>query len=295
MLLVDDDQPDVGHRREDRRARADADPRLAARAAAPTRRGARPGESARVQDGDRVAEALDEARDDLRRQRDLGHEHDDAAAGRERRRRGLQVDLGLPRAGDAVQEQPRRRAPRPGSRRARRAGRPSGRPGRAARRARRPRRAAARGARRAGRASTSPRASRRRSAARSAPAKRGSVASSARWAAVRRSCGAGGRPAVAHSAVLARVPFGGSSSDSARAGVEHVSARHPQREVDELGRQPRVEHAPRRDDVVLAALGQPGDDAHDVAAPERDDEHRADRRRRRGARSRTARAARGPS
>ena len=40
VLLVDHDEPDVGDRREDRRARADADLRLAARAAGATRRGA---------------------------------------------------------------------------------------------------------------------------------------------------------------------------------------------------------------------------------------------------------------
>ncbi len=74
-------------------------------AAAPTRRAARRREL-RVQDGDRVAEARDEPRDDLRRQRDLGHQHDHAAPVGEGVGRGLQVDLGLPRPGDAVQQQP---------------------------------------------------------------------------------------------------------------------------------------------------------------------------------------------
>ena len=46
-----------------------------------------------------------EAGDDLRRQRDLGHQHDRAAIARERGRRRAQVDLGLSRAGDAVQQQ----------------------------------------------------------------------------------------------------------------------------------------------------------------------------------------------
>ena len=42
VLLVDDDQPEVGDRREDRAARPDADPRLAAAQAHATRRSARP-------------------------------------------------------------------------------------------------------------------------------------------------------------------------------------------------------------------------------------------------------------
>ena len=70
-----------------------------------------------VQDGDRVAEARDEARDDLRRQRDLGDEHDHAAAVGERVRGGPQVDLGLARPGDAVQQQPLARRGRRRSRR----------------------------------------------------------------------------------------------------------------------------------------------------------------------------------
>ena len=111
MLLVDDDEPDVGDRREDRRARADADLRLAGAQPVPLV-AALPGRELGVQDGDGVPEAVDEARDDLRRQRDLGHEHDRAAPLGERRGGGLQVDLRLARAGDAVQQQARRIARR---------------------------------------------------------------------------------------------------------------------------------------------------------------------------------------
>ena len=94
MLLVDADQAEVRHRREDRRAGADDDRRLARddplALVAPLGVG-QPG----VQDGDAVAEARLEAPERLRRQRDLGDEHDRAAPARERRRAGLQVDLGL--------------------------------------------------------------------------------------------------------------------------------------------------------------------------------------------------------
>ena len=57
-----------------------------------------------MQHGDGVAEAFDEAPDDLRRQRDLRHQHDRAAALLERGGGRAQVDLGLARPGDAVQQ-----------------------------------------------------------------------------------------------------------------------------------------------------------------------------------------------
>ncbi|UUY02080.1 hypothetical protein LRS13_15305 [Svornostia abyssi] len=61
-----------------------------------------------VQDGDRVPEAIGEAGDDLRGQGDLRDEDDRRAPAGERRRGRLEVDLGLARPGDAVQEQPLR-------------------------------------------------------------------------------------------------------------------------------------------------------------------------------------------
>ena len=129
VLLVDDDQPEPLDRREDGRARADADARGARAQAAPLVVALAGGELG-VQDRDGVAEAVDEAADDLRRQRDLGDEHDHAAVLRERGRGGAQVDLGLARAGDAVQQQRLRRAAAwlpspPRSRRARASGRRS--------------------------------------------------------------------------------------------------------------------------------------------------------------------------
>ena len=272
MLLVDDDQPESAQRREDGRARADADPRLARPQPRPLVV-ALAGRELRVQDGDGVAEARDEARHDLRRQRDLGDEHDHPAAARERRRGGPQVDLGLARAGDAVQQQPLAR--RRGHDRAQRRGLVGGELA-AARARRRRRRARARGARRAARCSTSPRASSRRSAARSRPAKRGSDAQQRALAvgqALLRVDGAA--VGAAHSAVLARVPFGGSTSESARAGVEQYSAAiHSARSTSSAGSR-AVEDAARRDRVVLGALGQPGDHADDVAMAEGHDEHRA--------------------
>ena len=60
MLLVDDDQPEVGDRREDRRARADADPRLAGAQALPLV-AALAGAEPRVQQRDPVAEPASEA------------------------------------------------------------------------------------------------------------------------------------------------------------------------------------------------------------------------------------------
>ena len=90
VLLVEDDQPEPLDRREDGRARPDADARLAAAQARPLVV-ALAGRELGVQDGDGVAEAVGEARDDLRRQADLGHEHDHAAtalAARSRRRAG---------------------------------------------------------------------------------------------------------------------------------------------------------------------------------------------------------------
>ena len=104
MLLVDDDQAEVAQRREDGRAGADADARLAAAQAPPFVVALAVGEG-RVQDGEAVAEPRPEARHRLRRQADLGDEDDRPLAARQRRLDRGQVDLGLARAGDAVQEQ----------------------------------------------------------------------------------------------------------------------------------------------------------------------------------------------
>ena len=103
VLLVHDDEPEVGHRGEDGRAGADDDPRLprpdALALVAPLGLGQRG-----VQHRDALAEACREAAQRLRRQGDLRHEHDRPAAAPERRRAGLEVDLGLAAARRAVQE-----------------------------------------------------------------------------------------------------------------------------------------------------------------------------------------------
>ena len=58
-----------------------------------------------MEDGDVVAEARAEAGDELRGERDLGHEHDRPARRLARRGDGAQVHLGLAAPGHAVQEE----------------------------------------------------------------------------------------------------------------------------------------------------------------------------------------------
>ncbi len=57
-----------------------------------------------MQDRDAIAEARGEARQRLRSHRDLGNEDDHPAAASKRLLGGGEIDLGLARAGDAVQE-----------------------------------------------------------------------------------------------------------------------------------------------------------------------------------------------
>jgi hypothetical protein len=104
VLLVDADQADSAHRREHGRACADDDARRPARDPLPFVPPLRLRE-ARVQDRDGVPEARPEASDRLRRERDLGHEHDRPEAPLERRRGGLEVDLRLAAARGAVEEE----------------------------------------------------------------------------------------------------------------------------------------------------------------------------------------------
>jgi hypothetical protein len=104
VLLVDADDAEHRHRREDGGAGADHDRRLAGgdplALVTPLGLGQR-----RVQDGDAVAEAEPEAAERLRRQRDLRHEHDRAAAPRERRFAGADVHLGLAAPRRAVEQE----------------------------------------------------------------------------------------------------------------------------------------------------------------------------------------------
>ena len=96
--------PSVVDRREERGARADGDVDLAAAEPPPHRVALLLREPA-VEHRDVVAEARAKARHELRRQRDLGHEHERPAPGGEAGGDGAQVDLGLAGAGDAVEEE----------------------------------------------------------------------------------------------------------------------------------------------------------------------------------------------
>ena len=109
VLLVDHDQAEVADRREDGGARSDADARLAA-AQAPPLVVALARREGRVQNREAIAEPGAEARHRLRGEADLGDEDDRAPAPGERGLDRGQVDLGLARAGDAVEEQLARRA-----------------------------------------------------------------------------------------------------------------------------------------------------------------------------------------
>ena len=104
MLLVDADEPETRQRGKDRRARPDHDRRRTGRDALPLVAPLGLGQR-RVQHGDAVAEARSEAADRLRRERDLGDEHDHASPLLERGLRRLEVDLGLAAAGRAVEQE----------------------------------------------------------------------------------------------------------------------------------------------------------------------------------------------
>ena len=80
VLLVDDDQAEAARSGAKTAERGPThDPRLARAQPRATRRGARPRESLECRTATVSPKRADEARDDLRRQRDLGHEHDHAA------------------------------------------------------------------------------------------------------------------------------------------------------------------------------------------------------------------------
>ena len=106
VLLVDADQAEVRHRREDRGARADDDRRLAGDDPLPLVAALRLGQAG-VEHRDPVAEARLEAPERLRRQRDLRDEHDRALPALERGRAGLEIDLRLAAAGRAGEQEVR--------------------------------------------------------------------------------------------------------------------------------------------------------------------------------------------
>ncbi len=102
VLLIDDDQPEVRRRREDGAARADDDLGPAGGDRVPVQMPVRILQAA-VQHGDTL-ETLGEPLDGLRRQGDFGDQHDGALARTDNALDGADVDLGLARAGDTVDE-----------------------------------------------------------------------------------------------------------------------------------------------------------------------------------------------
>ena len=107
VLLVDDHEAEARQRREDGRARPDHQPRAAVADPPPLVPAfARPEPA--VQDGQRVAEAGAHAVHELMRERDLRHEQQHVAPGREGVLGGGEEDLGFPASRDAVQEEGRR-------------------------------------------------------------------------------------------------------------------------------------------------------------------------------------------
>ncbi len=103
VLLVDDDRPGARQRREQRRAGADDDRRASGT-------GGLPGVEAlgiaepRMQGDHRDPETAAKARQGLRGEADLRHQHQRLTVARHHRLDQLQVDLGLAAAGDAVQQ-----------------------------------------------------------------------------------------------------------------------------------------------------------------------------------------------
>ena len=239
-----------------------------------------------MQHGDGVAEAVDEAADDLRRQRDLRDEHDHAAVLLERGRGGAQVDLGLARAGDAVQQQRLRRRTAAGRGLHRRLDL-----GERERLVwRQPRLRAARADALVADVAARRAAGELDEAARLQAAQRGQVGARRRAAARRaapagarsggRACGGGAAARRLRPPRELRPGARRRGDERERAGRRRaVLLRHPERQRDELGRQVVVEHAARRGEPLvgqLRALGDVDDDPDDVAMAERHDEHRAD-------------------
>jgi hypothetical protein len=104
VLFVDDDQAQPRQRREHRQARAQHQVGMAQMGQQPVAQALRRRQAAVQRDERRPESALGEAGFQLRRQVDLGHQHQHLAAGGQRLFGRMQVDLGLAAAGDAVQQ-----------------------------------------------------------------------------------------------------------------------------------------------------------------------------------------------
>ena len=220
VLLVDHDQADVRQRSEDGGARAHDDAHVAGDRGVAHRPALAVGEPG-VQHRDLIAEARGEAARGLRRERDLGHQHEHRAAARERALGGAQVDLGLARARDPVEQEvaPARLEQRLDLRDGGRLGRRSAPPGGGVRPA------VTRGTRRRASSATRPSFARRRTVAGVVPARStssasGSGPSASSSSSARRRAVVPGRPVAETQVSLGARTRGGSASASARAGVE---------------------------------------------------------------------------
>ena len=103
VLLVDHDEAELGERREKRRARAQDDPRRARAEPFPLLVTLVRGEAG-MENRHLVAVALAHGGGERRDQGDLGHQEDHAATLSETVVSGSEIDLGLARAGDALDE-----------------------------------------------------------------------------------------------------------------------------------------------------------------------------------------------
>ena len=103
VLLVDEDEAEVDHGREDGGARADDNAGFAAADAVPLL-GALVGRQAGVQQGDLRAEGGEHLAGHGRGEADLRHQQQRGLAGVERALHGGEVDAGFAGAGDAVEE-----------------------------------------------------------------------------------------------------------------------------------------------------------------------------------------------
>ena len=103
VLLIDHDQPEIAVRQKQRRAGADDDAHLARGDRAPGAR-AQARRQLRVPLGRAHAEALGETVEELRGQGDLGHEHQRLPSATDDLADGLEINLRLAGAGDAVEQ-----------------------------------------------------------------------------------------------------------------------------------------------------------------------------------------------
>ncbi len=103
VLLVDDDEAEIGVRQEQRGARADDDTHLAGRDRAPGAC-AQPRRKLRVPFRRPHPEPLGEAIEKLRGERDLGHQHQRLFAAADDLADRLEIDRGLARSGNAIEQ-----------------------------------------------------------------------------------------------------------------------------------------------------------------------------------------------